>query len=80
MQGKTKRDMIVQQVRKEAGRNKMIKAVGMSYEGNWTMWETGDKKSLSLKDLWSMDQGKPNFLLGCGKNLTYSTPPTNLGS
>ena len=46
-QGKPKRDMIVQHVRKVAEQNRMKKAVGMSHHRNWTRWDTLDQRSFS---------------------------------
>ena len=72
-QRKPKRDMIVQQVKKEAEQTRMTKAVSMSHQGNWTRWETVDQRSLSWKDLWSMDQGKLSFLLRAVVDLLPTT-------
>ena len=40
------------------------KAVAQAKQGQWLNWEGVDKKKLSWKELWSMEERSIKFLIG----------------
>jgi len=49
-----------------------IKAVVQAKQGQWLNWEGVEKKKLSWKELWSMEERSIRFLIG----VTYDVLPT----
>lgn len=73
---KTKRTLVVEEIRKKAEEDRVVKAVGMAKQGAWTKWESAIDMSLSWKEIWQTDQGKLSFLLRSFTDLLPS--PANL--
>ena len=48
------------------------KAVAQAKQGQWLNWEGVEKKKLSWKELWSMEERNIRFLIGA----TYDVLPT----
>ena len=48
------------------------KAVAQAKQGEWLNWEGVEKKKLSWKELWSMEERSIRFLIGS----TYDVLPT----
>ena len=61
--GKEKRDMVIQEIRKEEDANRLTKAVQQSQQGQWTTWDSALQRSLSWNDLWHMAPLRISFIL-----------------
>ena len=73
---KTKRNLVVQQVRRTEERERQVKAVGLASQGRWMAWEPALDRKLTWKELWAMDQGKLSFILRATADLLPT--PSNL--
>ena len=69
---KEKRKLVVEQVRRQEEVLRGAKAVAQAKQGQWVNWEGVDKKKLSWKELWSMEESSIRFLIGA----TYDVLPT----
>ena len=71
--GKAKRDMIIQEMRREEDQKRLQKAVQQSQQGHWTAWEGALQRSLSWNDIWHMAPLRISFIL----RSTYDLLPSN---
>ena len=69
---KEKRKLVVEQVRRQEEMLRGTKAVAQAKQGQWLNWEGVEKKKLSWKELWSMEERSIRFLIGA----TYDVLPT----
>ena len=69
---KEKRKLIVEQVRRQEELFRGAKAVGQAKQGQWLNWEGVEKRKLSWRDLWCMEERRIKFLIGA----TYDVLPT----
>ena len=74
--GKEKRDMIIDEVRKDEDNKRFQKAVQQSQQGQWTNWEGALQKSLSWNEIWQLAPLRLSFII----RSTYDLLPskTNL--
>ena len=74
--GKVRRDMVIQEVRKEEDNKRYQKAVQQSQQGQWTNWEDALQRSLTWRDIWQLAPLRLSFLI----RATYDQLPsrTNL--
>lgn len=70
--GKAKRDMVIQEIRKEEDQGRLQKAVQQSQQGQWTAWEGALQRSLSWNDLWHMAPLRISFILRSAYDLLPS--------
>ena len=71
--GKAKRDMMIQEMRKEEDQRRLQKAVQQSQQGQWTTWENALQRSLSWNDIWHMAPLRISFIL----RSVYDLLPSN---
>ena len=69
---KEKRKLVVEQGRRHEEMLRGTKAVAQAKQGQWWNWEGVEKKKLSWKELWSMEERSIRFLMGA----TYDVLPT----
>ncbi|XP_061778568.1 uncharacterized protein LOC133569990 [Nerophis ophidion] len=69
---KERRGLVQREVRKAEEESRHVKAVTMNKQGSWTRWESVKDRSLTWKDIWSMEGHRIKFLL-CS---TYDVLPT----
>ena len=67
-----KRKLVVEQVRRKEEMLLGTTAVVQAKQGQWLNWEGVQKKKLSWKELWSMQERSIRFLIGA----TYDVLPT----
>ena len=67
-----KRKLVVEQVCRQEEMLRSTKAVAQVKQGQWLNWEGVEKKKLSCKELWSMEERSIRFLIGA----TYDVLPT----
>ena len=70
---KEKRKLVVEQIRRQEEMLRGTKAVAQVKRGQWLNWEGVEKKRLSWKELWSMEERSIRFLIGA----TYDELPTS---
>ena len=70
---KEKRKLVVEQGRRHEEMLRGTKAVAQAKQGQWLNWEGVEKKKLSWKELWSMEERSIRFLIGA----TYDELPTS---
>ena len=70
--GKAKRDMMIQEMRKEEDQKRLQKAVQQSQQGQWTTWEGAFQRSLSWNDIWHMAPLRISFILRSAYDLLPS--------
>ena len=70
--GKAKRDMMIQEMRKEEDQKRLQKAVQQSQQGQWTTWESALQKSLTWNDIWHMAPLRISFILRSAYDLLPS--------
>ena len=70
--GKAKRDMMIQEMRKEEDQKRLQKAVQQSQQGQWTAWESALQKSLTWNDIWHMAPLRISFILRSAYDLLPS--------
>ena len=73
---KTKRDLVVLQVRRAEETTRQAKAVSLASQGRWMAWESTTQRRLTWTELWTMDQGKLSFILRATADLLPT--PSNL--
>ena len=71
-EGKEKRDMVIQELRKEEDAKRFQKAVQQSQQGQWTTWESALQRSLTWNDIWHMAPLRISFLLRAAYDLLPS--------
>ena len=71
--GKSKRDMVLQELRRDEEAKRIQKAVQQSQQGQWTTWENAIQRSLSWNDLWHMAPLRISFIL----RSVYDLLPSN---
>ena len=71
--GKEKRDMIIQELKKEEDVKRVQKAVQQGQQGQWTTWDSALQRSLSWNDMWHMAPLRISFLL----RSVYDLLPSN---
>ena len=60
---KEKRNLVVEQVRRQEKMLRGTKAVAQAKQEQWLNWEGVEKKKLSWKELWSMEERIIRFLI-----------------
>ena len=71
--GKSKKDMVLQELRRDEEAKRIQKAVQQSQQGQWTTWENAIQRSLSWNDLWHMAPLRISFIL----RSVYDILPSN---
>ena len=61
---KEKRKLVVEQVHRQEEMLRGAKAVAQAKQGQWLDWEGVEKKKLSWRELWSMEERSIIFLIG----------------
>ncbi|MDF4259815.1 hypothetical protein P3388_26120, partial [Vibrio parahaemolyticus] len=69
---KDKRKLVVEQIRRQEEIVRGAKVVAQAKQGQWLNWESVEKRKLSWRDLWSMEENRIRFLVGA----TYDVLPT----
>ncbi|KAL1252214.1 hypothetical protein QQF64_020010 [Cirrhinus molitorella] len=64
--------MIVDEVKHQEEGTRRAKVVSLSIQGQWTRWDSVEKRKLSWKDLWSMESKRLSFII----RATYDVLPT----
>ena len=67
-----KKNLVVEQVRRQEEMLRGTNAVAQAKQRQWLNWEGVEKKKLSWKELWSMEERSIRFLIGA----TYDVLPT----
>lgn len=62
----------MEQVRRQEEVVRCTKAVAQAKQGQWMNWESVEKRKISWRDLWSMEEGRIKFLIGA----TYDVLPS----
>ncbi|KAI7802564.1 hypothetical protein IRJ41_013735 [Triplophysa rosa] len=71
-----KRQLVVEEVRRQEEGERHAKAVSMAKQGRWTNWEGLEKKKLSWRDIWQMEGARLIFVIRATYDLLPS--PQNL--
>ncbi|KAL1279298.1 hypothetical protein QQF64_025971 [Cirrhinus molitorella] len=73
-----KRQLVVEEIRRQEEGERYAKAVSMAKQGKWTNWEGLEKKKkkLSWRDIWQMDGARLSFIIRATYDLLPS--PQNL--
>ncbi len=71
-----KRQLVVEEVRRQEEGERHAKAVSMAKQGRWTNWEGLEKKKLSWRDIWQMEGARLSFVIRATYDLLPS--PQNL--
>lgn len=69
---KSRRELVVTEVRRREEQKRVAKAVQQSVQGAWTSWESVVERRLSWSDVWEMSPSSLKFLLSS----TYDVLPT----
>ncbi|KAK0146192.1 Retrovirus-related Pol polyprotein from type-2 retrotransposable element R2DM [Merluccius polli] len=67
-----RRKMVVQEVRHQEEAARQAKAVSLSKQGQWTRWDSVERRKISWKDLWAMEVRRLSFSI----RATYDVLPT----
>jgi hypothetical protein len=67
-----RRKMVVQEVRHQEEAARWAKAVSLAKQGQWTRWDSVEKRKISWKDLWAMEARRLSFSI----RATYDVLPT----
>lgn len=68
-----KRQLVVEEVRRQEEGERHAKAVSMAKQGRWTNWEGLEKKKLSWHDIWQMEGARLSFVI----RATYDLLPSS---
>jgi len=71
-----KRQLVVEEVRRQEDGERHAKAVSMAKQGRWTNWEGLEKRKLSWRDIWEMEGARLSFVIRAIYDLLPS--PQNL--
>ncbi len=71
-----KRQLVVEEVRRQEEGERHAKAISMAKQGRWTNWEGLEKKKLSWRDIWQMEGARLSFVIRATYDLLPS--PQNL--
>ena len=61
---KEKRKLVVEQIPRQEEMIRGAKAVAQAKQGQWLNWESVEKKKLSWRELWNMEESCIRFLIG----------------
>ena len=70
--GKQKRDLVIQAIRQDEDKKRVVKAVQQSQQGHWTAWEQALQRSLTWNDIWNMPALRTSFILRSAYDLLPS--------
>ncbi|KAK0151658.1 hypothetical protein N1851_007036 [Merluccius polli] len=70
-----KRQLVVEEVRRQEERERYTKAVSMATQGRWTNWEGLEKKKLSWCDIWQMEGARREGVLLSEPHTICYPPP-----
>ncbi len=71
-----KRQLVVEEIRRQEERERHAKAVSMAKQGRWINWEGLEKKKLSWRNIWQMEGAQLSFVI----RATYDLLPLPLKS
>ena len=77
---KEKRKLVVEQVRRQEELLRGAKAVGQAQQGQWLNWQGVEKRKLSWRDLWNMEEGRIKFDRGDIRCVANPAEPKTLGT
>src|SRR5580692_300862 len=61
--GKERRDMVIEEVRRQAEDDRVQVAVQQGQQGQWTTWESAVQRSLSWNDIWHLAPLRLSFII-----------------
>ena len=75
---KIKRKRVVEQVRRQEEIVRSARAVSQAKQGQWLNWEGVEKRKLSWRELWGMEESRIRFLIGATYDVLPSPQNLNL--
>lgn len=67
-----RRKMVVEEVRHQEEAGRWAKAVSLAKQGQWTRWDSVERRKISWKDMWAMEARQLSFII----RATYDVLPT----
>ena len=67
-----RRKMVVEEVRHQEEAGRWAKAVSLAKQGQWTRWDSVERRKISWKDMWAMEARQLSFSI----RATYDILPT----
>ena len=58
-----RRKLVVEEINRQEEAARWAKAVSLGKQGQWTRWESVEKRRISWKELWSMEAKRISFYL-----------------